>query len=200
MKRITKQLRGARYSVGIDEVGRGALAGPVVVSAVAVPAGMRANGLRDSKQLSTKNRNQWSRFFKMRKDCFWTMARVGEKRIDATNISYAANQAALRAYLMLIKKKRGFASAQMYLDGGLFLGNGKSRLKGKTIVRGDEKVKAIKIASIVAKVSRDRLMTRLAKKYPKYGFEIHKGYGTQAHRRAIQKHGPSEVHRLTFLG
>ena len=79
------------------------------------------------------------------------------------------------------------------------MGNGKNVVSAKTIIKGDEKVKAIKLASIVAKVSRDRYMRRLAKSYPKYGFEIHKGYGTKRHLKAVKKYGPSEAHRLTFL-
>ena len=80
------------------------------------------------------------------------------------------------------------------------MGNGSQPKNARTIIKGDEKITAIKIASIVAKVHRDRLMCRLAKKYPHYSFEIHKGYGTEVHRRAIRKHGPCPVHRLTFMG
>mgnify|MGYP001611338017 FL=1 len=79
------------------------------------------------------------------------------------------------------------------------MGDGPKRIPAKTMTRGDQKIKAIKIASIIAKVSRDRFMTRLAKKYPAYSLEIHKGYGTKVHLAAIKKFGPSEVHRLTFI-
>ena len=85
------------------------------------------------------------------------------------------------------------------MDGGLFLGSGDQPKNAKTIIKGDEKFTAIKITSIIAKVHRDRFMCRLAKKYPSYGFEVHKGYGTKAHYAAIKKMGICEVHRKTFL-
>jgi ribonuclease HII len=88
----------------------------------------------------------------------------------------------------------------VFLDGGLFLGSRDAQpAHAKTIVKGDEKVPAVAIASIIAKITRDRAMVRLAKRHPQYGFEIHKGYGTPMHRRAIKKHGPSAAHRKTFL-
>ena len=193
-------------AIGIDEVGRGSLAGPVLVCAVAIPrniipkiAGSKTK-LRDSKKLSAIQRERWFKYFTNHPQIFYTVARVYPRKIEKINISRAANLAALRAFKRLTRtynlKPKTY---QVYLDGGLFLGNGKNRLPAQTIPKGDEKITAIKIASIIAKVKRDRQMGRSANKYPRYGFEIHKGYGTKAHLAAIRKFGPSEIHRQTFL-
>lgn len=207
-----------RYVVGLDEVGRGSLAGPVVVCAVAIPAKLRIMNhelgiMKDSKGLSPKKREKWLRFFENHPKISYSLARVYPRRIEKINISRAANLAALRAYNRLTSNFQHLTSnAKVFLDGGLYLGNGKNRILGKwspsttsgritvkTVVRGDEKIQTIKIASIIAKVSRDKLMARLAKKYPNYGFETHKGYGTRRHYAAIKKFGPSEIHRSSFL-
>lgn len=205
-----------KWIVGIDEVGRGALAGPVVVAAAMMPRGLKINvkklgALKDSKKLSKKRREAWARYFKDHRNVAFTFARVYPRGIESMNISAAANLAALRAFRRLSGAYRLRPSVFVFLDGGLFLGNGGrsggrlgSHSKGypknaKTIIKGDEKITAIKIASIVAKVHRDRFMCRLAKQYPVYDFEVHKGYGTESHRRAIKKYGSCEAHRLTFI-
>lgn len=194
-----------RWIVGIDEVGRGSLAGPVTVAAVLLPRGVsiRSNTLgplRDSKRLSPIQRERWAEHIKDHPRIRFTLARVYPRSIERMNISAAANLAALRAFLRLsascdLQPK----TCAVYLDGGLYLGNGSLRLPARTVIKGDEKIPAIKLASIVAKVHRDRFMVRLAKRHPRYGFEIHKGYGTAAHRAAIKKHGVSPAHRLTFI-
>jgi ribonuclease HII len=196
---------GTHYIVGVDEVGRGALAGPVVVAMVCVPKGFRTQNfglgkLRDSKKLSAKKRERWFKFLQGHPKINYVLARVYPRAIERINISQAANLAAFRAFQRLIDVSGlSLNNCDIFLDGGLFLGK-KNRVVGaKTVIRGDEKIPAIKIASILAKVSRDRLMRRLAKRYPAYGFEKHKGYGTKKHRQAIKKYGPSEAHRLTFL-
>lgn len=213
-----------KYIIGIDEVGRGALAGPVVVAATLIgsrkiPGMHRALGkLKDSKKLSPRRRAAWFAYFKSRPAIQFAVARVYPRRIEKMNISRAANLAAFRAYKKIIGKYRSrITNTRIFLDGGLFLGNsGKNPSTGsttlttgrcarsgrmivKTIIRGDEKIPAVAIASIIAKVHRDRFMCRLAKKYPAYGFETHKGYGTKAHYKALKKHGPCDVHRSTFL-
>jgi len=195
-----------QYVIGIDEVGRGSLAGPVIVTALAVPKGLgfrnKALGmLKDSKQLTPAAREKWSNYTKKHPHVFYATARVQPHVIDRINISNAANLAAFRAFNKLSKRyKLNPNSCSVYLDGGLYLKSKKSQARtAKTIVRGDEKIPAISLASIVAKVSRDRLMVRLAKEYPKYGFEVHKGYGTKIHRTALRKYGPSGAHRLTFI-
>ncbi|MEK7195555.1 MAG: ribonuclease HII [Patescibacteria group bacterium] len=196
-----------RYIVGIDEVGRGSLAGPVAVAAVCIPRDLnvkvaRLGELKDSKRLTPARREKWFEYFKAHPRVTYTCARAYPRTIERMNISRAANLAAKRAFERLVSVT-GISSrnCQVFLDGGLYVGNGDDGRKfgAKTVVHGDKKIKVVAIASIVAKVSRDRYMTRLAKKYPRYGFEMHKGYGTKAHSRAIKKYGPSEVHRLTFL-
>lgn len=196
-----------QYIVGIDEVGRGALAGPVTVAAVAVPTGSgfrlpKSNiQLRDSKKLTPKQRGKWFDYLKGHPKIQYALARVYPRTIDRINITRAANLAALRAFAKLTTNCSLLpANFRVLLDGGLYLGNKKQPKNVRTVIKGDEKMNSIKLASILAKVSRDRLMRKLAKKYPKYGFEIHKGYGTKAHRLAIKKHGPSRMHRLTFIG
>jgi ribonuclease HII len=194
-----------KHVIGIDEVGRGSLAGPVAVAAVCVPRGLRLinfklGKLRDSKKLTPKRREKWFEYFKNNPDINYALARVYPRQIEKRNITKAANLAALRAFGRLVSLiGRKASGCRVFLDGGLYLGSGEQPKFAKTVVRGDEKVKVIAAASIVAKVSRDRAMVRLSKKYPQYGFEIHKGYGTKKHRQAIKKYGPSEVHRLTFL-
>jgi len=194
-----------KWIIGIDEVGRGALAGPVVVAAALIPfsrarlGGRTPGPLKDSKKLSAKSREAWVEYFKRHPDVTFALARVYPRGIEKLNISKAANLAALRAFIKLSKMTHVPAGTPVILDGGLFLGNGKARKPAKTMVKADETVPAVAVASIVAKVSRDRFMCRLARSYPAYGFEGHKGYGTKIHREAIQKTGPCEAHRLTFL-
>ena len=206
-----------RYIIGVDEVGRGCLAGPVTVAALAVPQNFQFSsnnfqvGLRDSKKLSPKQREQWFEYIKQQPEVLFCIARVSPRIIDKINISAAANRAAYRAIEKLIDKielytfyDREKCITAIKLDGGLFLKNRKHQdlnyPTAKTVVKGDEKFDTVKLASIVAKVTRDRYMKRLHKKYPDYGFHIHKGYGTYKHYSAIKKYGPSKMHRLTFLG
>lgn len=197
-----------KYTIGIDEVGRGALAGPVVVVAAMVMGGSPRNRplgkLKDSKKLSAAQRERWYAYFASHPKIIFGVARVYPRQIEARNISQAANVAARRACARLISHGAADRNLKIFLDGGLYLTNRKWQSinfpTAKTVVRADEKIAAVKVASIVAKVHRDRLMRRLAKKYPAYGFEIHKGYGTKKHREALVKIGPSKVHRRTFIG
>jgi len=217
-----------RYIIGIDEVGRGCLAGPVTVAAVLLPRNFNFREvrlfnirksdfliLRDSKRLSFKQRKIWFRYIKGNKKIFYSRASIPAKIIDKINISKAANLAATKAAQKLINRKAASRlllkkQIKIFLDGGLKLGeetffNSKAGIrkrkdyKIKTIIKGDEKIPVIMLASIVAKVGRDRQMVKFHKKYPKYGFDRHKGYGTSRHIKAVKKHGPSKIHRLTFL-
>lgn len=181
----------AKYIVGIDEAGRGPLAGPVTVGAVAMPYGKTAfRGIRDSKKLSPKRREAWFRFFKDNPRIKYSVSSVSHSIIDKRGISYALRLAVSRCV-----EKLEFRPKMILLDGSLFA---PERYNQKTIIKGDEKIPIIAAASIVAKVTRDRKMIRLAKKYPKYSFHIHKGYGTLLHRRLLKKHGLSEIHRKSF--
>ncbi len=196
------------YIIGIDEVGRGSLAGPVVVAAVALPVGARFKNLKDSKKLSAHKREEWFAYVKS-ENISYTVARVYPKGIDTINISGAANLAAAKSFSRLLgslgpKKQKNL---KIFLDGGLYLTKSIRQLanksqsanwRTKTIIKGDEKINAIKLASIVAKVTRDRYMTKLHEFYPKYEFRLHKGYGTKAHIKAIRRHGYSDVHRKSF--
>lgn len=225
-----------RYIVGVDEVGRGPLAGPVTVGAILAPSnskflrqsresstrlGQIPNSklkLKDSKKLSPKQREEWFLWIKEmqgEEKLFYAMASVYPKAVDGINISVAANLAAERAILRVLNKRVvGAKNVCIYLDGGLYPFSTNSKKKSKailrklltanyklqTIIRGDEKIPIISLASIVAKVTRDRYMKKLHSKYPQYGFDAHKGYGTKKHLRVIEKCGPAKVHRLTFIG
>ncbi|MCR4327927.1 MAG: ribonuclease HII [Patescibacteria group bacterium] len=194
-----------KFIIGIDEVGRGALAGPVEVAAVYTRKGIRIKEkglgmLRDSKKLTAKKREQWAEYIKNNPKIIFATARVYPRGVEKMNIARATNEAALRAYEKLVANNElRIANFAVFLDGGLYLGNGCQPKNAKTVVRGDEKFIAVKLASIMAKVSRDRYMTRLDMRYPQYGFAVHKGYGTKAHIAALKKYGVSTTHRLTFL-
>ena len=203
-----------KWVVGIDEVGRGALAGPVTVAAAMLAIDARGRvahvpfrRLKDSKKLSAAQREFWLTQLVASPSVRFAIARVYPRGIERLNISAAANRAALSAFSQLLKKYKLPLTTSVYLDGGLFLGSKDRQQKAvamkvanaKTIIKGDEKIAAVAAASIIAKVSRDAFMTRLARRYPEYGFELHKGYGTVIHLRAIQKNGSCPAHRLTFL-
>lgn len=210
---------GKRISIGIDEVGRGALAGPVVLAAVAARGSVRwthpaLGRIRDCKKLTALRREAWFRHLTGHPAIAWRLARVGPQVIDRINIARAANLGALRAYRRLVstnsesvtnKRIRTFATNSLFadepryfafLDGGLKL---PAAIPHRTITKGDERRPLIAAASIIAKVWRDRRMARLAREIPHYGFEIHKGYATSRHRRALARHGPSALHRRSFL-
>lgn len=212
-----------KYLIGVDEVGRGALAGPVVVGVAAIPFGFKIKekglpALKDSKKLSEKQREEWFSFIKKEPKIIFETARVNVLKIDKINITQAANVAAGRAVLRLMKKAGRENIRSVILDGGLYLKipnvrrqigktketdyfKGQKRLMtARTIVRADEKFKEVALASIVAKVGRDRFMRRLHKKFPEYGFDRHVGYGTKFHKEKIRLCGVSAVHRKSFCG
>lgn len=194
-KKIWKS--GYRYVAGVDEVGRGALAGPVCAAAVLIlnkKLSGELKNIKDSKQLTAGKREKFYGALTGRPDIVWSVALVSEKIIEKMGIDRATWLAMERAVLKLEKKP-----IFLLIDGNRFASH---KLKPKTynlIIRGDEKVFSIAAASVIAKVTRDRLMIKTAKKYPQYGFEKHKGYGTKEHFAAIKKHGISEIHRRSFL-
>ncbi len=196
----------ANYIIGIDEVGRGALAGPVAVAVVLAITNLKLQTpnpklkLKDSKRLTAKQREIWFKYIKNELALPHAVIMVQSKIIDKVNISQAANLAATRAFKKLIKnlkpKNRNY---QVLLDGGLYIKKPKTKnYKLKTIIKGDEKIPAIMLASIMAKVSRDKRMRRLHKRYPQYDFINNVGYGTKKHIKAIKKFGPSPIHRKSF--
>ncbi len=212
--------------IGIDEAGRGCLAGPVSAGAVSIPARFnlvklaKKEGLpelRDSKKMTPKARSEWYDFLRYSKDrgnIAFAHSFVSPKTVDRINISNAANKAAWNVFLKTLRMTTDSGKAIVSLDGSLYLKNRKNQLileeclfdKGicikiaaKTIIGGDRTIPEIMLGSVVAKVSRDRLMDKIARKVPDYGFEFHKGYGTKKHYEAIGKNGLSEYHRLTFI-
>ncbi|MDP3947659.1 MAG: ribonuclease HII [bacterium] len=185
-----------KYQIGIDEVGRGALAGPVLVAAFALPKRHGFGNIRDSKKLTPRAREECLRRLGKDVSVAWAFASSSAKTIDRVNIRRATNRAACLAYLRLTARYPELSAARVILDGGLSLG---PRIRHTAYVRGDERFPAIACASIVAKVRRDAIMVRFGECNPAYEFHAHKGYGTVRHRRALRRHGPSEAHRLTFL-
>ncbi len=188
-----------KYIVGIDEAGRGPLAGPVAVGVVRIDAHFNRRffrGIKDSKKLTEKNREVWFELLKKRRkegQIDYSVSLISEKIIDKRGIVYAINLGINKCLTKLKISK----DSKIFLDGGIKAPA--DFIYQKTIIKGDEKVAVISMASVCAKVTRDRYMVRLSKKYPKYGFDIHKGYGTLKHRQSIKKYGPSKVHRRSFL-
>ena len=185
---------------GVDEVGRGPLAGPVIACAVVfLPnlvkkslAKLRFPKLKDSKQLTAKQREEWYRLFLKNPCVEWGIGIISERVIDRINIHYATKLAMERAVRNLSKKvKLDF----LYIDGIMRIN---TNIAQKTVVRGDEKIPLCAAASIIAKVTRDRLMITYHKQYPRYNFAQHKGYGTKFHRKMLKKYGPCKIHRLSF--
>lgn len=195
------------YIIGIDEVGRGALAGPVVVAAVLIPRRVYLKKsalpkLKDSKRLSSSQRQIWFEYLKSHPQISYATARIYPRKIEKLNIANCANLAALKAFNDLVVRYqiRDTRCVSILLDGSLYLGSKKEQPNfARTIIRGDEKFVSIKLASIVAKVTRDKYMVGLHRRQPLYRFHLHKGYGTSLHRALIRKHGPAETHRLTYL-
>ncbi len=190
-----------RWLIGIDEAGRGPFAGPVTLAVCVIPrrgARRRFDGIRDSKKLSAPGREKWFRRLKSDSDVFFCSTSVGPRSIDRFGIMGAIRQGLARLLKTATMRHIGLRQVgheEVLLDGSLFAPPAYCQ---KTIIKGDEKIPVIAAASIVAKVRRDRYMVRLARAFPQYGFEIHKGYGTQLHRDRICQFGLSKVHRKTF--
>jgi len=219
--------QGYEFVVGLDEVGRGPLAGPVVAAAVCISAkvrfvipacaspmasarrakagiqssesgsrikcGMTPKGIRDSKKLSPKQRERWYEILTNHSNIKWGTGMVSEKIIDKINI-FEATKLAMKKAL----KTLACEAEYLLLDGNFTLED--LSISQKAVIRGDEKIFSCAAASIIAKVTRDRLMQKYHKKYPQYGFDRHKGYGTKKHFEAIKRHGSCKIHRLSFKG
>lgn len=181
---------GFNVVCGIDEAGRGPLAGPVCAAAVILPDGCIIDGVNDSKKLTEKKREQ---LFDVIKETAvaYSIATADEKEIDKINILQATYLAMNRAFCGLSVR-----SDMALVDGNRDPGLG---IPTRTIVKGDANSMSIAAASILAKVTRDRFMLEMDKKYPEYQFAKHKGYGTKLHYEMLDKYGPSEIHRMTFL-
>lgn len=182
--------KGYERICGIDEAGRGPLAGPVYAAAVILPQGLVIDGLNDSKKLTEKKREQLFEII-VHEAVSFGIGFATEKEIDEINILQAT-------YLAMKRACEGLTVPAGYalVDGNRMPG---LDIPGETIVKGDGKSPSIAAASILAKVTRDRLMYDCDIKYPEYGFAKHKGYGTKVHTDALLKYGPCEIHRNTFL-
>jgi ribonuclease HII len=188
--------RGYNLIIGVDEAGRGPLAGPVVAAAVALKTMRFKNRIDDSKKLSPRQRE--SAFSEIINKSIFGIGIVDEKRIDDLNILVStriAMENAIQALLFKVKirsKKR----IHILIDGKMGLG---IDYPFTEIIKGDSRSKSIASASILAKVTRDRIMSLYDRIYPQYGFLRHKGYPTKIHRKAIENFGPSLIHRISFL-
>lgn len=180
---------------GIDEAGRGPLAGPVVAAAVVFEKGVFIENVKDSKLLSEKERNML--FTRILNECSdYCAEEIDNKEIDKINILRATMKAMHNAIINLKVKPDKF-----YIDGNYFKlpGNYESKINYETVIKGDSKVFEISCASIIAKVTRDKIMQNFGKIFPGYNFGRHKGYATAEHYSNIRKFGICEIHRLSFL-
>ena len=184
------ELKGYKAICGVDEAGRGPLAGPVCAAAVILPPNTIIDGVNDSKKLTEKKREA---LFDVIKESAvsYSIAYASVEEIESINILNAT----------MLAMKRAVEGLDVKADYAMIDGNKMPPLDidGETIVKGDAKSMSIACASILAKVSRDRLLYEYAKEYPQYQFDKHKGYGTAAHREAILEYGPCPYHRMSFL-
>ncbi len=189
---IHREYKEKGYNVicGVDEAGRGPLAGPVTAAAVILPEGYEIPGLNDSKQLTDKKRRELYPIIK-EEAVAYGIAFVDEKAIDEVNILNATFMAMKQAIEQLsVKPELALIDGNRVTDFGV---------EAVSVVKGDAKVASIAAASILAKVARDDYMEAMDVEYPEYGFAVHKGYGTKRHYAAIAEHGMSPIHRRTFL-
>jgi len=183
--------KGYKHVCGVDEVGRGALASFVVAAAVIIPTNIMPlliGKVNDSKKLSHKKRAELAVLIKETCDC--GIGEISNKYIDETNILIATKLA-----MNIAVSKLKFID-YVLVDGNFTLPD--CPIKQQSVIKGDSKSISIAAASIIAKEYRDDLMIKLDKKFPEYGFAQHKGYGTKKHLKALKKHGPCSIHRLTF--
>lgn len=205
-------MENIKYIIGIDEVGRGPIAGPVCVAAFKLPITdyqlliekakeELKTPLRDSKKLSKKQREEWFAFLneeKKKGNCDYAVSFVSPENIDKFGIAKCIQKALNKSLSdLVISCNLSPTTCNLFLDGGLKAPA--EYIYQEMIIRGDELHPVISMASIVAKVSRDKIMTNYAKEFPEYGFDHHSGYGTRAHYEAIKKHGQTPIHRKTFM-
>jgi ribonuclease HII len=181
---------GIAVICGVDEAGRGPLAGPVCAAAVILPPHLEIPGLDDSKKLSDKRRRELFPIIKEQAIAYG-IGLASHEEIDEINILQAT----------FLAMKRALAQLEGKADFALIDGNRETDfgIPVQTVVKGDSRSANIAAASVLAKVTRDDIMEAMAEEYPQYGFEIHKGYGTKAHYAALTAHGPSPIHRMSFL-
>ena len=181
---------GYKLICGVDEAGRGPLAGPVCAAAVILPKGLEIPGLNDSKKLTDKRRRELMPIIK-EQALAYGIAFATHEEIDEINILQATFLAMERALAQLeIRPELALIDGNRQKDFGINV---------ETVVKGDSRSANIAAASVLAKVTRDDYMEAMALEYPGYGFEVHKGYGTKAHYEALREKGPCAIHRMTFL-
>lgn len=182
---------GLNYICGIDEAGRGPLAGPVVVAAVIMPKDSMIEGVNDSKKVSEKKREILYDLI-INEAIAYSVAIIDQDEIDKINILNATKKGLTKCIKDLsVKPDRIIVDALNKID--------TCGIPYTSIIKGDAKCYSIAAASIIAKVTRDRIMRQWDEIYPKYGFEKHKGYGTQMHIKAIKEFGPTPIHRKSFI-
>jgi ribonuclease HII len=186
--------RGFKFVAGLDEVGRGPLAGPVLACAVVVLQfpilNFKFSEVKDSKKLTPEKREELYKILIKHPQIKYGIGQVSEKIIDKINI-FEATKLAMQKSLENLDCRPDC----MILDGNFEI---KSDIPQKSIIKGGTKVFSVACASIIAKVTRDRMMKKLHKKYPEYGFDKHKGYGTALHFEMLKKYGPCKIHRKSF--
>jgi ribonuclease HII len=186
-------LRAAGFGLiaGVDEAGRGALAGPLVAAAVILPEGFDLEGLKDSKQLTPDERAVWDGRIRAAAVSF-ALCRAYPARIDRDGL-HVTNKALLRQAIRSLAVRPDYALTDGFPLRGV-------RVPQLSVRKGDATCASMAAASILAKVARDRAMDRYHRRYPQYGFDHHRGYGTPTHRAAIARFGPSPIHRMSFKG
>ena len=193
--------QGHKIVIGIDEAGRGPLAGPVTAGAVCLDYNFEIKGLlseiNDSKKLSEKKREELYKIITKNKNIKWGIGIVSEKIIDRLNIKNTAEFAMEKAVKQLLSKTKS-NNPHLIIDGKYLKNNYLKSFNCKMVTGGDSKVFSVAAASILAKVTRDKIMQKMHKKYPQYGFDIHKGYPTKSHIEALKKHGICKIHRKSF--
>ncbi len=180
---------GSKLICGVDEVGRGPLAGPVVVAACILPPFLRIKGINDSKKLSEKKREELYKII-IKEALAYKVVYISEEDVDSLNIYQATKKGMLEAIAELDIKPDHCLIDAMPL--------GELDIPHTSIIHGDARCASIAAASIIAKVERDHFMEKMDIKYPNYGFKKHKGYGTKAHLDALEKYGPCAIHRRTY--
>jgi ribonuclease HII len=183
--------QGFRLIAGVDEAGRGALAGPLLAAAVILPWDFHVDGLADSKLLTPRQRDEW--FDRIREAAVSVaVCRSFPRRIDTRGL-HVSNLRLLRLAIRSLDIRPDFVITDGFPMPGV-------RLPHLSIKKGDAVTASVAAASVVAKVTRDRMMDRYHRRYPQYGFDHHRGYGTASHRAAIAEFGPSPIHRMSFKG
>lgn len=202
----------AKWIIGVDEAGRGPLAGPVSVGAVLVPkrfkfpvkifsngvlaaTSSRGSALKDSKKLSAGQREAWAAYLKRNKDAKCAVSMVSAAVIDKIGIQRAVKMALGRTLRKLKLAPAVSCRTEVLLDGLLYA---PKQYRQRTIINGDNLVPVISAASVMAKVTRDRKMAHFHKIFPQYGFDLHKGYGTALHYNCLRRYGLSEIHRKSY--